>query len=312
MPERKKFLEREWGRLKHSLEQSERTDKNKSTFQIKWKKFRQNYLTYETVFVRALILAMPICLVLYAIIAMVTIMYEDTRPIPATAKPKSLTINSAQYELLAPGIAGKKDALQLLYNRDANAQHILMSCFKINRELISPNKCNPRLKLQKLNLGWNSNRRFRLDGSTWATLDLSHSNFKNANLVGARFINVRLGNAEFAGADLRHAEFTRMIFSLTTPYDDTMTRAKFIGADLSNASFKQSRLLGITFQEANLSNVTFEGNTFLNEHRLKGAWAWADQPPLGLKFEHNITLCDPKLRDNYAANKLMGYPPECL
>jgi uncharacterized protein YjbI with pentapeptide repeats len=91
-------------------------------------------------------------------------------------------------------------------------------------------------------------------------IDLSHANFRNANLEGADLFNTWLVEADFSGAKASHAGFGGV----------TAGSAKFVDAILEDAHFMQAILPYAVFTGANLTRANFHGACLdeanLNDH----------------------------------------------
>ena len=186
----------------------------------------------------------------------------------------------------APGNSGKVEALEYLANQRQSLRGIDISCetmggIKINKKGGSRH-CKSRPYLQHLNLS-EEKLGFKvelvdadLNGANLMEADLSGANIKGADFSRAELMETDLTGANLWGVDLSRAK---------------LEDAKLIEAILWDADLRGARLGRANFREASLNGTNFSNTIDIGTSKFQNAWAWADNPPIGLPSDIDIQLC---------------------
>jgi hypothetical protein len=178
-----------------------------------------------------------------------------------------------------------------------------------------------------------------LEGADFEGADLGYAGLRGADLGDATLRGAQLWDADLRGADLERADLSS-ILATNAEFEGanladadladahahgalfryaTLERADLSGANLEDASFQGANLTDAVLAGADLEETAWLDDTLvsgarftdetagpardLTQYQIVQAWAWADDPPVGLDQldppldASKIRLCDPALRD---------------
>jgi hypothetical protein len=103
--------------------------------------------------------------------------------------------------------------------------------------------------------------KFRLMGSVRRLIREGENklNLRNCYLEETRFADWNLSNTHFDMANLLQAKFYQTVLIGSTFQEANLKNAAFYNVDLTGANFSGADLEGVDFSNVNLSNVTLEG-----------------------------------------------------
>ncbi|MGV6839253.1 MAG: pentapeptide repeat-containing protein [Planktomarina sp.] len=215
----------------------------------------------------------------------------------------------------AVGNSGKIEALEYLYSQNIPLTGIDLSCATMGGAEnwdAEKHECETPTFLRRVNLAAKNDRWVDLSGAHLQGADLTGANLRRANLFAADLQGTNLWNANLQGADLRTANLQKADLRFINLQGTNLSAANLPGASLWGANLQGAYLkvgqmqeanlglanlqgadLGIAnLQAANVSKADFTDAQDLNTADFTGAWAWADQPPIGIDpQDHGISLC---------------------
>jgi len=213
----------------------------------------------------------------------------------------------------ATGNSGKREALEFLNTREPRVPlvGIDLSCKTMgggwdaeNRECDSPVFLSwVELKdADLLNAHLQGTDLFQADlqGAYLSRSDLRGADLSRADLQGAHLSWADLRGADLFGANLqgshlREADLQRVDLGYVFLQGADLALADMRGAYLRGAHLEEVKLFRADLRGANVSIAVFtrarlDGSVFSDPETGQQAWAWADQPPVGLDGV-DIQLC---------------------
>jgi uncharacterized protein YjbI with pentapeptide repeats len=136
-----------------------------------------------------------------------------------------------------------------------------------------------------------------------AGADLGHANLAGTDLRGADLAGADLSEADLTSARLESADFPGASLRFANLAGQDLMLASFAGADLAHANLADTDLRGADLTDALLSSTRFAGEgaepaRYLTQAQINGAFAWADQPPVGLdRLDPPLALPETRLCD---------------
>lgn len=140
--------------------------------------------------------------------------------------------------------------------------------------------------------------------SDFSGADLRSTDFSSAELYGSNFSDSQLSYSDFSKTKIEDA-----VIELAE--EKHILRPNFSAANLSGANFKNASIVGsifrnsnlrkvnftsaivlaVDFKDSNLSGANFVDAEYIDGANFSGAWAWSDEPPIGLPESIGILRC---------------------
>lgn len=275
MPERKKFLEREWTKLRVAVTKADMEESKR--FEVS----KKPKLAWAALFVLIGLMIGELFNLWTADDAA-----KSVEIAKQAEKQRQLDIkqkNPGYKEFYLPqGNRQIIKRLQALHKFGYDLDGVNASCQAIGEWSIITDKCEQPPNLSGLRL-------FKIGVKP---VLISYASFEHAIVDDATFNFGVLRHTNFNFAKIRSVNFTH--------------------ADLTGASFVNVDFDDVNLVETNISSANFEGAVWLQDNMLAAAWAWADKKPRFVdNLTHSFRLCDPALRDTYERYSRHGIPMEC-